>query len=64
LRAPRPDWAVDLADFERLVPAGSEALSAGDWSRAMTSREEELALCKGQVLDLRRGVRSGGYSMT
>ena len=46
-----PAAAVDLADFERLVSRGREALSAGDSAGAVVSLDEALALWRGPVLE-------------
>jgi DNA-binding SARP family transcriptional activator len=46
-----PLGAVDLADFERLVSRGREALSAGDPAGAVVSLDEALALWRGPVLE-------------
>ena len=43
LRARRPDWAVDLADFERLVPAGAKRCSCRRWSASVAFRERPYA---------------------
>jgi DNA-binding SARP family transcriptional activator len=45
-----PAGAVDLADFERLVSRGREALSAGDPAGAVALLDEALALWRGPVL--------------
>ena len=43
LHAPRPDCAVDLADFERLVPAGANRCSCRRWSASVAFRERPYA---------------------
>ena len=43
--------AVDLADFERLVSRGRDALSAGDSAGAEALLDEALALWRGPVLE-------------
>lgn len=43
--------AVDLADFERLVSRGRDALSAGDAAGAVALLDEALALWRGPVLE-------------
>jgi DNA-binding SARP family transcriptional activator len=45
-----PTGAVDLADFERLVSRGRQALSAADPAGAEVSLDEALALWRGPVL--------------
>jgi Bacterial transcriptional activator domain len=59
-RSPRAArLCVDLADFERLVSRGREALSAGDATGAVSLQNEALALWRGPVLqDL--GLAHGG----
>ena len=46
-----PTGAVDLADFERLVSRGRDALSAGDPAGAVVALNEALALWRGPVLE-------------
>ena len=46
-----PTGAVDLADFERLVSRGREALSAGDPADAAVLLDDALALWRGPVLE-------------
>jgi DNA-binding SARP family transcriptional activator len=45
-----PTGAVDLADFERLVSRGREALAAGDPAGAVDSLDAALGLWRGPVL--------------